>query len=109
MAVGSCSAGIREEGRRAVEAGFAAAMRLPPRRPREGGDPGLHRGMAAKSLDPRLRGDDGRAQARRVRHAARLNAPRTAAARSRWRSAGARNASARRWRRWRCRRARRRG
>ena len=29
------------------------------RHPRAGGDPGLHRDMTLKSLDPRLRGDDG--------------------------------------------------
>ncbi|WP_207387957.1 hypothetical protein, partial [Bifidobacterium longum] len=29
------------------------------RHAREGGHPGLHRGMALKSLDPRVRGDDG--------------------------------------------------
>ncbi|KWS05444.1 hypothetical protein AZ78_2996 [Lysobacter capsici AZ78] len=32
------------------------------RHPREGGDPGLHPGMTLKSLDPRLRGDDGHTQ-----------------------------------------------
>ncbi|RDZ29462.1 hypothetical protein DX914_10395 [Lysobacter silvisoli] len=31
----------------------------PFRHPREGGDPGLHRGMTLKSLDSRFRGDDG--------------------------------------------------
>src|SRR5690349_17652802 len=36
------------------------------RHPREGGDPGLHRSMTLKSLDPRLRGDDDRKVSRRL-------------------------------------------
>ncbi|GAB6426908.1 hypothetical protein bcgnr5380_63560 [Bacillus cereus] len=35
------------------------------RHPRESGDPGLHRNMTLKSLDSRLRGNDGVREARR--------------------------------------------
>jgi hypothetical protein len=44
-----------------------AVMHAKPsnRHAREGGHPGLYRDMALKSLDPRVRGDDGLEEARR--------------------------------------------
>ncbi|ALN58372.1 hypothetical protein GLE_3024 [Lysobacter enzymogenes] len=43
----------------------ADATKLTYRRSREGGNPWLHRDMALKSLDPRVRGDDDLGEPRR--------------------------------------------